>query len=489
MTCRMCPWWLRVRSLVGWRGAYLRNGPGLFEAGERRLEHWFDGYAMLLRVSFGGAGKSPCLTTRFVASDAEAAVRRGSMGFPEFMTPLLAPGSGWMGAVRSFVALAAGEPTDNACVNVVRHGGELLAMTETQRSWFRIDPVTLQTRGRVQWSGAPVGQLGTAHPQHDPAGGGMINVGTAISPPFSSSYQVYRMPAEAPWERELLASIPCDDRAAPRWMHSFGVTRRAVVLIEQPAAYAVGAMVGVATASHGSIQWKGERGTRVHVLDRKSGAVRTHVMEPFFFFHVCNSFDLDGDNGGVSVDVCVFDDPEILTSLSLARLTDESLARDLPPSRICRLTLPTSGAPSLTPLDDEDVSGGFADLPTIHPDSAGNSAYRFVWGIGASRPTTVSNRLVKSDVTGGGGDAAFEVEGMLPGEPLFVPRPDGAAEDDGVLLSMGSDPDGGSSLYVLCAAEMRLLARCRSPEPLPAGFHGEWVPSGARAMPADDLQC
>ena len=74
-----------------------------------------------------------------------------------------------------------------------------------------------------------------------------------------------------------------------------------------------------------------------------------------------------------------------------------------------------------------------------------------------------------------GGDAAFEVAGMLPGEPLFVPRPGGAEEDDGVLLSMGTDPDGGSSLYVLAAQDMRLLAQCRSPVPLPAGFHGIWA--------------
>ena len=77
-----------------------------------------------------------------------------------------------------------------------------------------------------------------------------------------------------------------------------------------------------------------------------------------------------------------------------------------------------------------------------------------------------------------GGDAAFEVAGMLPGEPLFVPRPGGAEEDDGVLLSMGTDPDGGSSLYVLAAQDMRLLAQCRSPVPLPAGFHGCWLEEG-----------
>lgn len=474
------------------RGAYLRNGPGLFEAGGRQMVHWFDGFAMLLRVELNGDRCAPRLTTRFIGTEALKAARAGALGYAEFMTPLTEPGSGAVGALRSLVALAAGDPTDNACVNLVQHGGALVAMTETQRSWTMVDPTTLETRQPVPWAseaGSRIGVLGTAHPQPDPAdggGGGLINVATDIFPPFFSSYQIYTMSAETPWERELLASIPCDDRAAPRWLHSFGVTAASVVVIEQPAAYDVPAMLGVRAASHGSIEWLPERGTRVHVLDRASGGVTTHVVRPcFFFFHVCNTFEADG---AVSIDLCAFDDPEIVSGLALKRLTDDASVRDLPRSRIVRLSLPkgTGGGgggeaggdapPTLVPLDDESVSGHFADLPTINPRFAGNGAYRYVYGIGASRPTPVANTLVKSDVAGGGGDASFAIEGMLPGEPLFVPRPGGTAEDDGVLISMGTDPDGGSSLYVLAAEDMRLLARCRAPVTLPAGFHGEWIP-------------
>ena len=68
-------------------------------------------------------------------------------------------------------------------------------------------------------------------------------------------------------------------------------------------------------------------------------------------------------------------------------------------------------------------------------------------------------------------------EGTLPGEPLFVPRPGGSDEDDGAVLAMATDADGGTSLYVLDAKDMSLLARARSPIGLPAGFHGEFVPS------------
>ena len=130
------------------RGAYIRNGPGLFEAGERRLRHWFDGFALLTRVQLSGGETPPRLTTRFVETDALTAARAGSLGYAEFQTPLSEPGGGVAGALRSLAALAAGDPTDNCCVNLVQHGGDLVAMTETQRSWRAIDPATLKSRGR-----------------------------------------------------------------------------------------------------------------------------------------------------------------------------------------------------------------------------------------------------------------------------------------------------------------------------------------------------
>jgi carlactone synthase/all-trans-10'-apo-beta-carotenal 13,14-cleaving dioxygenase len=467
-------------SVPSWlKGSYLRNGPGLFEVGERRLEHWFDGYGMLMRVKLDGDAP-PLLTTQFVDSDAFRSVKeRNAMGFAEFMKPLVELGSGLPEQLRGLAELAFGAPTDNACVNVCSYPSSerLVAMTETQRSWWSVDLETLATKERVTWCGDDVGQLSTAHAQRDPAGGGWVNVGTQIAPPFWSQYHIFRLSDDATAERQILASIPCADGAAPNWLHSFALTRNKVVVLEQPAAYSVAAMVGLASASHGSIQWNAEEGTRVHVLDRATNALTTHVVQPaFFFFHVANAFDAPDDSGEVMVDLCSFDSPEIVTALRLDRLTNDDLATDLPTSRLVRLTIPAGGRrpPTTHHLDDLSVTGGFSDLPTIAPGAHGVPSYRFVYSIGVDRPTVVSNRLVKTDVSGGGGGAAFAVPGMLPGEPLFVPRPGGTEEDDGVVLSMGTDPEGSTSLYVLDARNMRLVARCRCAIALPAGFHGEW---------------
>lgn len=478
------------------RGTYCRNGPGLFEVGGRKLEHWFDGYAMLTKVALEPR-QPPRLSTRFVESDAYQAARRGEMRYAEFMTPQVPPGSGPLGVLKGFASLALGDPTDNACVNLARRGPSLQAMTETQRSWVEVAPDTLATLRKVAWEGPSVGQLSTAHAQRDPAGGGWVNVGTEIAPPLWSQYHVFRTADDSPQRREILCSIPCADGAAPYWLHSFGLTREHVVVVEQPAAYNVAAMLGLGKASHGSVDWRAAEGTRLHVLHRASGALRTVTVRPaFFFFHVANA--LDTADGGVALDLCAFDDPTILSALRLDALTDAAAARDLPTSRLTRIALPPAAAdgadgadggaagaeptptPTLRPLDDEAMTGGFVDLCSVAPAAVGDPEYRYVYSIAAARPTAVANRIVKSDVSGGGGGAAFEAEGgqMLPGEPLFVPRPGGDAEDDGVVLSLGTDADGGSSLYVLDASDLRLLARVRSPIGLPAGFHGHFEPWG-----------
>jgi carotenoid cleavage dioxygenase-like enzyme len=61
------------------------------------------------------------------------------------------------------------------------------------------------------------------------------------------------------------------------------------------------------------------------------------------------------------------------------------------------------------------------------------------------------------------------------GEPLFVPAPGAAAEDDGVILAPGAAPDGAAFVAVLDAATMAELGRAEMPFSTPYRFHGIWL--------------
>jgi carotenoid cleavage dioxygenase-like enzyme len=84
------------------------------------------------------------------------------------------------------------------------------------------------------------------------------------------------------------------------------------------------------------------------------------------------------------------------------------------------------------------------------------------------------DRLVKVDVEDGSA-AVWHEEGTYPGEPVFVPRPDGQAEDDGVALSVVLDAEGGRSfLLVLDAGTFTERARAEVPHHIPFSFHGQY---------------
>ncbi len=48
-------------------------------------------------------------------------------------------------------------------------------------------------------------------------------------------------------------------------------------------------------------------------------------------------------------------------------------------------------------------------------------------------------------------------------------------EDDGVVLTAVTGADGSSFLLVLDSSSFTELARCTLPNPLPYGFHGQWL--------------
>ena len=64
---------------------------------------------------------------------------------------------------------------------------------------------------------------------------------------------------------------------------------------------------------------------------------------------------------------------------------------------------------------------------------------------------------------------------LYPGEPVFVPAPDAAGEDDGIVLSVALDADQGrSTLLVIDARSFTELARAQVPHAIPFGFHGQF---------------
>jgi beta,beta-carotene 9',10'-dioxygenase len=103
-------------------GTLIRNGPAKFEIGQRQMNHWFDGLAML--HAFECRAGEVFYTNKFIRGNTFAAAQNGKRVFSEFATD---PCGGIFR--RTFTKLF--KASDNTNVNIIQLKNRFLALTET----------------------------------------------------------------------------------------------------------------------------------------------------------------------------------------------------------------------------------------------------------------------------------------------------------------------------------------------------------------------
>jgi beta,beta-carotene 9',10'-dioxygenase len=434
-------------------GTLLRNGPARFSVGPDSYRHWFDGLAMLHRFTIGDGRVA--YKNRFLRSPAfEEAERTGRIARSEFATD---PHRTVIERVSAVFAGAKATESGNANVNVVPFADAYLALTETIAP-VAFDGETLATRGPLSYDDDVAGQMSTAHPHHDAARRATFNVVTELG--RTSRYTIVRI-EDGTLRRSPVASIATDE---PAYLHAFSTTDRYVVLVECPFVVKPLDLVLRRKPFIDNYAWKPDRGTRFHIVDKDTGAkIGTFQGEPFFAFHHVNAFE---ENETIVLDVCAYPDAGIVHDLMLERLRGGTAAVPRGAFRRYRLV------PGRRSVERENDVVATLELPRIAASRAARS-YRFAYGVdGAADRADVAARLVKVDIASRS-VAEWRADGAHPGEPVFVARPGGTDEDDGVLLSVVLDATVGTSyLLVLDARTLALRARAHLPHHVPYGFHG-----------------
>lgn len=442
-------------------GALYRNGPARWTVGDAEADHWFDGLAHLAKFAFDDGAVR--YTNRFPRTEAyRAAVEEGSFAGQFSST------DGYLSRVKSMLT---GEATDNANVHVARIGGGLVALTETP-NWLRIDPETLESAGTLDYDDDLTAHHVTAHLRQDPDSGAHWGYFTKFG--RTNEYVLFRIP-EGTTRREHVGSV---EVAKPAYMHSFALTPEHAVLIEPP--LVTDPKRFLLPGSGGFIDnydWEPERGTRFLIFRRDSGElVREATVPAFFTFHTANAFEREngGDTTELVVDLVAYDDDSAVTDLSLRALRAGDAG--FPSGELRRYRLPLSGGgPSHAHLADEVEMPRFS--PAVHTREYGHV-------FAQSTEMADGNALVRVDVAddrseGERGVARrWEESGVYSGEPVFVPRPDGEREADGVVLSLCLDTDAERSVLVVLDGDLTELARAPLPHAVPFGFHGEHFREG-----------
>ncbi len=423
-------------------GTYYRNGPNpAFEPPGRY--HWFDGDGMIHAITL--ADGRAHYRNRYVLSaglEEERAAGRGLFSGLLDIDPSEAPRF---------------KNTGNT--NIVWHAGRLLALMEAAFP-TRMEPCTLETLGELDFDGRLAGAM-TAHPKMDPETGEMLFFGYSPFPPHLQYHVADR-------EGRLVRSEVIDV-AWPSMMHDFAITKDHVIFILCPLVFSFENL-----AKRGGVfSWEPERGTRLGVMPRSGGNadVQWFETEASYVFHPMNAF-AEGD--AIVLDVARYGRLDFMSPQAAANPSwrDENAAR----MHRWRIDLQAGGVKS-TPLDDI-----VTEFPRVDERRLGRR-YRF--GYTAAREPELNDgaqplwtAVKKYDFERGTAETRrFGAENGV-GEPLFVPRGEGAAEDDGWVLVLAYDHARNTSdFYILDARDVRgePVAVVHLPHRVPYGFHGNWV--------------
>ncbi|XP_058546242.1 carotenoid-cleaving dioxygenase, mitochondrial isoform X2 [Neofelis nebulosa] len=305
------------------RGYLLRVGPGKFEFGKDKYNHWFDGMALLhqFRMEKG----TVTYRSKFLQSDTyKANSVHDRIVISEFGT-LAVPDPCKNVFERFLSKFEVPAITDNTNVNYVQYKGDYYLSTETN-FMNKVDIKTLEKTEKVDWRKFIAVNGATAHPHYD-ADGTAYNMGNSYGS-HGSCYNVIRVPpekvdlGETIHGAQVVCSIASAEGMRPSYYHSFGMTRNYIIFIEQPLKMNLWKVVtskirGKSFAD--GISWEPQYNTRFHVVDKHTGQLLPgmYYSKPFVTFHQINAFE---DQGCVVIDLCCQDDGRSLEVYQLQNL-------------------------------------------------------------------------------------------------------------------------------------------------------------------------
>ena len=433
------------------RGGLLLNGPALWELPKGNYRHWFDGLAMLHRVQIDEGRVR--YRSRFVQSeDYKQSMAAQAPAFSAFDTR----------DPESFIArlkhLNKPRMTDNPAVVMSRIGDRWIASTETPHL-VGFNPATLETQGHLAFDDELGIQLMAAHGITD-RDGNYWNVGVSFGP--KCIYKLFRL-RPGSQRRELVGNIRV---AKAGYTHAFAMTPRHALIWETAMrAQPLGFLFSGRSYIH-NFKWDAGHGSLLHAVSLADGSVRTWDLPAMMCFHAIQAYE-QGDE--IVAELCTYEDASVFDDLLLDRLRSGTPQRSMP--HLTRYRLQQGRSDALI----EPFGQGF-ELPQVHPGRFAQARASVAWGAGLapSGTSTFLDRTVRLDLNGGE-RRTWQRPGAVQLEPLFVARPGGSTEDDGVLLVPTlADDDATSVIGVIDAATMECMARLYAPQIIPFGFHAAW---------------
>lgn len=434
-------------SIPAWlNGDLVRNGPGLFTFNQLKLNHWFDGMAVLHKFSFEN-GKVKYFS-KFLQSEAYLSLKNNNtVETDEFAT------TPKQSIFKHVINLLKGTITDNNNVNIIKFGDYYLVMTETDNHML-LDKKSLSIAGKLKYKDGIKLVINLAHPIVE--SGYFFNIGANFGK--VSFYYLYKTHIKSN-KREIIAKIPTKSSA---YMHSFAMTENYFILYENPLRLSLFKLFFSGKPFIENYVWR-DIPVEFTILDKNGNIVLKIKSENFFCFHMVNAYE---ENGKVYLDLIIYPDASIIQALYLnSKIDAKSIS-----SRLFRY---------IFDIDEKkceivDLNIANIEFSVINPNYA-KKAYNILYAVAGNVVGLQLNTLVKIELNTNKIVNSWFIEGCYPGEPVFVPNPENKSEDCGVIISIiGDIVNNTSFLLILDAASFTEISRIRLPHLLPMGLHGSY---------------
>ena len=509
-----------IGELPSWvDGNLYRIGPGLFDLDENfTVNHWFDGAAILFKYKLT-PNRVTCKSA-FLKTDAyQKMITLHRPVYTEFGTPAY-PDTTKSLFSRFINRVVPSELTDNVHGNIYAIGSDLYCASETCNIW-RINPETLEAEYKVDLSKVTSVQLASSHPHTEPDGT-IINMGSSFM--TGLKYHIIKIDPNRELKHnqnkhkehkynfpltEVLSSFSSTWKTMFSYAHSFSVTNKYIILIEQPLLINMVKLIAAVVKQQplrDCFVWCGEREkTRFHVINKESGHILHYIFyaPPFFFLHTINAFE---DGNHIVIDLVAYDDDKVLDSFYLNKLrqpereqtegqpsirryvlplvTEEVMkSKQQPGDNLTTLSYTTSKSEKIderginvTP--DYLLNPGF-EIPSINKKFDARD-YEFIYGSGLFEKNIFQNSLVKFSVKTKLQKTWVGTTTQFAGEAVFIPKPGSTVEDEGLIVSTVSELEPGKQnfLVVLDAFAFTEIARIEMNNvPLCPTIHGLWIPN------------
>lgn len=445
------------------QGTLFRNGPGLLDINGQPIHHPFDGDGMISAVSFAN-GKAH-FRNRYVRTQAfleeQAAGKilyRGVFGTQK-------PG-GWLGNAFDL------RVKNIANTNVIYWGDKLLALWEAAEP-HRLDPRTLETLGLDHLDGVlQKGDAFAAHPRIDPScsqdAGSPCLVNFSIKPGLSTAITIYELDVTGKVVRRHSHSVP-----GFAFIHDFAITPNYCLFFQNPVAFNPLPFVFGLRGAGECVHFQPNQPTRILVIPRHAGVgTEIQLLETHsgFVFHHANAFE---QGNQLYIDsVCYESLPAVEPESDFRQVNFEALS----PGQLWRFQLNLKDKTVQRQL----IEPRCCEFPSIHPENVGR-AYRYLF-LGAAHNATGNaplQAILKADLITGERQLWSAAPHGYVSEPIFIPRTDATAEDDGwVITVVYNSAHHRSDVVILDASNLNRgpVARLHLKHHIPYGLHGNWTP-------------